>query len=109
AATVIDCVSSFLCEPPRWASPGSVKELIVRSAALETLTVFATSPFGAFQIADSDVAIPRLVTVLGWAVDRLYDMDVTMPLRRAAGHQMSTGGETKKGEDMDVDQLSPNP
>ncbi|KXX79389.1 hypothetical protein MMYC01_204072 [Madurella mycetomatis] len=109
AATVIDCVSSFLCEPPRWAPPGSVKELVVRSAALETLTVFATSPFGAFQLADSDVAIPRVVTVLSWAVDRLYDMDATTPLRKAAEHQMGTSGETKRGEDMDVDQLGPNP
>ena len=81
AAMVIDCVSSFLCEPPLWATPGTIKDAGVRIAAVQTLTMFATSPFGAMQLAMSDVAIPRLVTVLSWAIDRLYDMDVEFPLR----------------------------
>lgn len=98
AATVIDCVSSFLCESPRWAAPGSVKEIVARSAALKTLVAFATSPFGALQLADSDVAIPRLVTVLCWAIDRLYDVDVALPSRRA-GMQRTGNGSRTGGED----------
>ncbi|KAK3290367.1 uncharacterized protein B0H64DRAFT_427652 [Chaetomium fimeti] len=101
AATVIDCVSSFLCEGPRWAAHGSAKEVAVRWAALETLTTFATSHFGALQIAESDVAIPRLVTVLCWAIDRLYDSD--LPLQ--TGKRMDTGNSRPDGGDeMDVDQ-----
>jgi hypothetical protein len=100
AATVIDCVSSFLCEPPRWAPPGSVKDLVVRSAALKTLTMFATSPFGAFHLADSDVAIPRLVTVLCWAVDQLYGMDIALPLGVAP--QWDFKLQTENGDDMNA-------
>ncbi|KAH6631265.1 hypothetical protein F5144DRAFT_547403 [Chaetomium tenue] len=91
AATVIDCVSSFLCEPPRWAAHGSGKEIMVRSAALETLTIFATSHFGTLQIAESDVAIPRLVTVLCWAIDRLYDSDLPVQVEKQTGTGNSRG------------------
>ncbi|KAK0723597.1 hypothetical protein B0T26DRAFT_740438 [Lasiosphaeria miniovina] len=82
ANMIIDRVSSFLAESPRWATPGSAQQVNVRSAALRTMMVFATSPFGAMHIANSEVAIPRLVTVLCWAIDRLYDMDVQLSLRR---------------------------
>jgi hypothetical protein len=106
AATLIDCVSSFLCDSPRWAAPGSVKEIVARSAALETLTTFATSPFGALQIAESDVAIPRLVTMLCWAIDRLYDSDLPMRTERKPGPSES---RTVTGDEMDLDQPAPNP
>jgi hypothetical protein len=106
AATLIDCVSSFLCEPPRWATPGSAKEMAVRAAALGTLTTFATSSFGALQIAESDVAIPRLVTALCWAIDRLYDSDLPT---KAEKRQRGTGkSRTEKGDTMDLDQQDPN-
>ncbi|EAQ88628.1 hypothetical protein CHGG_05247 [Chaetomium globosum CBS 148.51] len=104
AATVIDCVSSFLCEPPRWAAHGSGKEILVRSAALETLTMFATSHFGALQIAESDVAIPRLVAVLCWAIDRLYDSDLPLQVEKQAGTRNFPGD---RGDKMDVDQHAP--
>lgn len=109
AATILDCVSSFLCDSPRWASPGSVKEIVARSAALKTLLMFATSPFGAWQMADSDVAIPRLVTVLCWAIDRLYDMDVALPQRKMHERKINpNGAQTESGEDMDVDKRDSN-
>ncbi|KAK3903486.1 hypothetical protein C8A05DRAFT_14554 [Staphylotrichum tortipilum] len=105
ALTLIDCVSSFLCEPPRWATlGGSVKGMVARSAALETLTTLATSPFGVLQIAESDVAIPRLVTILSWAVDRLYDLD----LPRSLGEPKKPAPRPGKGDAMDVDGPDPN-
>ncbi|KAK3389582.1 hypothetical protein B0H63DRAFT_499596 [Podospora didyma] len=80
ASMMVDRVSSFLFESPRWAPPRSVRQILVRLEALKTLLIFATSPFGAIHIAKSKVAIPRLVTVLSWAISRLYDME---PLLRA--------------------------
>jgi hypothetical protein len=100
AATVIDCVSSFLRDSPRWAAPGSAKETAVRSAALGTLAVFATSPFGALHLAQSDVAIPRLVAVLCWAIDRLYDAELPMTTAEFVGTSDSL---TEPGDQMDVD------
>ncbi|KAJ4289339.1 hypothetical protein N0V88_007090 [Collariella sp. IMI 366227] len=107
AATMIDCVSSYLCGLPRWASPGSVKEDVVKSVALDTLSTFATSLFGAVQIAESDVAIPRLVTILCWAIDRLYDTDLLRPSyniekKQTNGNQVES--RTESTETMDVDQ-----
>ncbi|KAK4173025.1 hypothetical protein QBC36DRAFT_64352 [Triangularia setosa] len=71
----INSVSLFLNESPRWAPKGSINELEARTATLRTLVIFTTSPFGMVQVAKSEVAIPRLVTVLCWAIDRLYDLD----------------------------------
>ncbi|KAL2020643.1 hypothetical protein VTK56DRAFT_8133 [Thermocarpiscus australiensis] len=105
AATLIDCVSSFLCDLPRWASPGSAKELAVRSAALKTLMMFATSPFGALQTANSDVAIPRLVTALCWAIDRLYDVDAVAPRWKPTELQLSSEYSKTEGRDeMELEQ-----
>jgi len=105
SATLIDCVSSFLCDPPRWAITGSVKDVVARSAALGTLTALATSPFGASQIAESDVAIPRLVTILCWAIDKLYDSD----LPRKTGKQRATGGtKPERRDEMDLDTQEPD-
>ncbi len=100
ADTLIDCVSSFLCESPQWATPGSVKDMVARSAALETLTALATSPFGALQIAESEVAIPRLVMALCWAIDRLYDSEPSPP----KAEREKSAGETRTGDGMDLDQ-----
>ena len=76
ALSLIDRISFYLVDPPKWAPRGSIKQCRVRLTVLRTLTAFAMSPFGALQLAASPVAIPRLVTVLSWAVDSLYDMDV---------------------------------
>jgi hypothetical protein len=76
ARSLIDRVSHQLSEPPAWAPRRSVKECRVRLAVLRTLLAFATSPFGALQLAASASLIPRLVLVLCWAIDNLYDMDV---------------------------------
>lgn len=75
----IKAVSLFLNESPRWAPKGSVKELEVRTATLRTLVIFTSSPYGMVQAARSEVVIPRLVTVLCWAIDRLYDLDGGLP------------------------------
>lgn len=81
-----------------------IKDIVARSAALKTLVMFATSPFGALQMADSDVAIPRLVTVLCWAIDRLYDVDVALPLKKIGKQYMgSKGSQVEGGGAMDVD------
>ncbi|KAH8913065.1 hypothetical protein BR93DRAFT_923027 [Coniochaeta sp. PMI_546] len=76
ARSLIDRVSHQLSEPPAWAPRRSVKECRVRLAVLRTLLAFARSPFGALQLAASTSLIPRLVLVLCWAIDNLYDMDV---------------------------------
>ncbi|KAK3502119.1 hypothetical protein B0T13DRAFT_429819 [Neurospora crassa] len=77
ALIIIDCVSSYLVDtPPRWASPRSAREVSIKLAALQTLMSFASSSFGLLQLANSDVAIPRIVSALCWAVDGLYDADV---------------------------------
>jgi len=77
---IIDRVSSFLSEPPHWASPGSQKDVTVRLAVLKTLMLFATSDFGAVHLASSGVALPRIVTVLCWGIDMLYDVDMSSSL-----------------------------
>ncbi|KAL2156790.1 hypothetical protein VTH82DRAFT_1536 [Thermothelomyces myriococcoides] len=100
AATLIDCVSSFLCEPPKWAIPRSAKEIAAKLAALRTLMTFATGHFGALQIAESDVAIPRLVTFLCWALDRLYDSD--SPVSHAQQEDVGRPPE-ETGESMELD------
>ncbi|KAL2173064.1 uncharacterized protein P884DRAFT_213091 [Thermothelomyces heterothallicus CBS 202.75] len=100
AATLIDCVSSFLCEPPKWATPRSAKEIPARLAALRTLMAFATGHFGARQIAESDVAIPRLVTVLCWALDRLYDSDLPLSPEPQAG---AWRPPDERGDSMELD------
>ncbi|KAL2145439.1 hypothetical protein VTI28DRAFT_7220 [Corynascus sepedonium] len=105
AATLIDCVSSFLTDPPKWTRPRSTKDIEVRLAALRTLTTFATSHFGARQIAESDVAIPRLVTVLCWALDRLYDSDFPPRPEQKANAGSS---DKEKGDLMEIDHREPN-
>jgi hypothetical protein len=86
ADAIINRVSLCLVEQPRWAPLGSAMELKVRLAVLNTLVLFAASPFCFRQIARSDVAIQRLVTVLCWAIDQLYDVDPALPIQRP-GHK----------------------
>lgn len=76
ARSLIDRVSQYMSDPPKWAPRGSIKQCRVRLSVLRTLTAFAKSPYGAQQLAASTYLIPRLVVVLSWAVDNLYDMDV---------------------------------
>lgn len=86
AQALIERVSKIMQEPTRWSSPGEStasfgqQQCIVRLAALRTLMAFAQSGLGARQLALSDVAIPRLVSVLCAAIDALYDMDVPVEL-----------------------------
>ncbi|KAM7196843.1 Protein of unknown function (DUF3636) domain containing protein [Rhypophila sp. PSN 637] len=105
---IIDRLSSFLVEPPRWAATGTVKDLMVRLSVLKTLILFATSDFGVVHLARSDFAIPRFVTVLCWGVDRLYDVEVSClspPPGPATGRKSDDGQEKNGGaaESMDVD------
>ncbi|KAK1749768.1 hypothetical protein QBC47DRAFT_333075 [Echria macrotheca] len=72
---VIERLSTCLVEQPRWATPGTAKQLLALLAVLKTLVLFGTSRFGLLRIGSSDVTIQRIVTVLSWAVDQLYDTD----------------------------------
>lgn len=106
AAGVIGRVSSFLTDMPGWAERGSVKELKVRWAALRTLVIFASSPFGAMQIAEHESALPRVVTAWAWAVDRSYDVDGGLPWRKAPVRSKDPGPAASKTgalDAMDVD------
>lgn len=79
AEAIINRVSMCMVDLPRWAPPGSAIEVQVRLAVLDSLIVFATSPFCFLQIAQSDITIQRLVTTLCWAIDQLYDVDTSFP------------------------------
>ncbi|RKU39863.1 hypothetical protein DL546_000565 [Coniochaeta pulveracea] len=76
ARSLINRISGYLPNPPNWAPRNSVKQCRVQLAILRTLLAFARSPFGALQMAASAYLIPRMVVVLCWAIDKLYDMDV---------------------------------
>ncbi|KAM7183664.1 Protein of unknown function (DUF3636) domain containing protein [Naviculisporaceae sp. PSN 640] len=90
---IIDRVSSFLVEPPRWVVVGTEKDLVIRLSILKTLILFATSDFGVVHLARSDVALPRLVTVLCWGIDKLYDAKVPyLSPQPASATEQITGG-----------------
>ncbi|TPX10351.1 uncharacterized protein E0L32_008756 [Thyridium curvatum] len=76
ASAIIDKTSQLLVDPPKWAPPRSYRAYEVRLELLRTLISFTFSQFGKRQLAQSDVAIPRLVTALSGAVDALYDMEI---------------------------------
>ena len=106
ARSLIDRVSRQLSEPPAWAPRRSVKECRVRLAVLRTLLAFATSPFGALQLAASASLIPRLVLVLCWSIDSLYDMDVPQsilkwkqPMRDKKDQMDGDKSMTERGDD----------
>jgi hypothetical protein len=109
AKTVINSVSSHLTDPPQYALSGSANQIHMRLAALHTLMAFATSPFGALQIARNDLATPRLVTVLSWALDRLYDNavpDMAWTLDEITSVQTGSGGPARQDaqttQDMEI-------
>ncbi|KAK1765941.1 hypothetical protein QBC33DRAFT_453959 [Phialemonium atrogriseum] len=113
ARSLIDRISFYLAEPPNWAPRGSAKQCWVRLVVLRTLMAFAQSPFGALQLAGSALVIPRLVTVLCWAIDSLYDMDVPKGLwplgntgsQNAAQDSMTERGDSGHwGQDLDMTQ-----
>ena len=112
ARTLIDRLSFQLNDPPRWAMSDAAsrgkcqpprtsfhhKQCVARLAILRTFMAFAQSPFGALQLASSDVAIPRMVTVLSAAIDALYDMDNSSSLLSSA-----TAIETRKQDNAAQD------
>ncbi|ROV99535.1 hypothetical protein VMCG_06359 [Cytospora schulzeri] len=108
AQALIERVSKIMQEPSRWSAPGDSsgsfgkQQCIVRLAALRTLMAFAQSGLGARQLALSDVAIPRLVSVLCAAIDALYDMDVPVELFQAGLYveEDEGPGSTKAGDEQ---------
>ncbi|KAK5633695.1 hypothetical protein RRF57_009409 [Xylaria bambusicola] len=79
---LIDRISAHLTETPRWdIDEARLRE--VRLAALQTLSAFARSSLGLMQLAKHDWMIPRLVTLLSYSIDELYDGD--MQYSSAAG------------------------
>lgn len=77
AKAIINRMSAHLVDPPRWTLPmGSMRHCRICLALLSTLLCFATSPFGALQLAGSEAAIPNIVITLSWAVDQLYNMEM---------------------------------
>lgn len=100
---IIDRVSSFLVEPPGWVAIGTVKDLMIRLSILKTLILFATSDFGLVHLATSDVALPRLVTVLCWGIDKLYDAEVPSLLSPA---QLTPAPSTKRNSDDAPDDIA---
>lgn len=113
ARSLIDRVSFYLSDPPKWTARGPIKPCRVRLAVLRTLMAFAKSPFGAFQLSSSNLVIPRLVATLCWAIESLYDMDVPQDLW-AGGLEMKpdaatdsmqiSGGSVSKEQAADMTQ-----
>jgi hypothetical protein len=95
ARSLINRISEYLPNPPKWAPRNSVKQCRVQLAILRTLLAFARSPFGALQMAASAYLIPRMVVVLCWAIDKLYDMDVPPSLL----HWKLNKGQDGRGAD----------
>ena len=102
ARVLIERVSHQLTDPPRWAPRGSYKACEVRLSALTTLDSFARSPFGRARLAESEVAMPRMVTTLSGAIDGLYDMDVPREYAGAGGEEM-TESMTVVGQESNPD------
>ncbi|KAK3688925.1 hypothetical protein B0T22DRAFT_460487 [Podospora appendiculata] len=106
AGGIIERVSSYLQDPPSWATPGTAKEIRVRLAVLKTLMVFATSPFGFMCLASNQVVIPRLVTVLCWAMDHLYDMDLPPGSNIIPAPNVNVDESTTMyGDSMEIEEL----
>jgi len=103
ADAIIDRVSVCLVELPRWAPPGSAMELRVRLAVLDSLVLFSASPFCFREIARSDFAIQRLVTVLCWAIDQLYDVDHSFPVVRPSQEQQPSRSKPQAAESFGTD------
>lgn len=113
--TLIDRMSHQLNDPPRWNmsvaasrvkgqatyASFSHKQCISRLAILRTFMSFAQSPFGALQLAASDVAIPRLVAVLSGAIDALYDLSSPSSTPLIAP-KTATTGKSKQAQHLDA-------
>jgi hypothetical protein len=100
ARVLIDRVSYQLTDPPKWAPAESYRRAEVRLAVLTTLFSIAGSPFGKLKLAGSEVAIPRLVTMLSGCVDALYDMQFP---------QDFFGKEPKPNESSKAPEMAPIP
>jgi len=100
ATALIDRLSAFLIDVPAWATRGSVKELSVRLTILKTLILFAASPFGIVQIARSNVTVQRLVTVLCWAIDQLYNVDSLALYQAATRNPVPDESQTEEGDSL---------
>ncbi|KAI1431473.1 hypothetical protein GGR50DRAFT_689674 [Xylaria sp. CBS 124048] len=75
AQLLIDRISAHLTETPRWdVNETQLRE--VRLAVLQTLAAFARSHFGLAQLSKHDWVIPRLVTLLSYCIEELYDGDM---------------------------------
>ncbi|KAI1340208.1 hypothetical protein F5Y15DRAFT_415096 [Xylariaceae sp. FL0016] len=75
ARFLIDRLSMHLTDTLRW-EVDEIRLRQVRNAVLQTLVSFTRSPFGLVQCAQHERLIPRLVTLLNWCIDELYDGDM---------------------------------
>lgn len=76
ARAVVERVSAKLTEHHSRSAATPQQRRRVRLAALRTLIAFARCPFGAWQLASHDNALPRLVTCLSASIDDLYDQPI---------------------------------
>ncbi|KAI0400147.1 hypothetical protein F4802DRAFT_508540 [Xylaria palmicola] len=72
AKLLIDRISGHLTETSPW-DVDEIKLREVQLTAVQTLLAFASSPFGLAQLVQHDWVIPRLVTLLSYCIERLYD------------------------------------
>ncbi|KAI1747039.1 hypothetical protein F4782DRAFT_522578 [Xylaria castorea] len=97
ARLLIDRISVYMTDTSRWdADETTLRDL--RLASLQTLSAFARSRFGLAHLAKHDWIIPRLVTLLSYSIEELYDGDmqysstgedgVTDGLQRVVAHTM---------------------
>ncbi|KAI1819795.1 hypothetical protein F4861DRAFT_525659 [Xylaria intraflava] len=75
AQLLIDRISTYLTDTPRWDADESQLRS-ARLAVLQTLSAFARSRFGLAQLSKHDWVIPRLVTLLSYCIEELYDGDM---------------------------------
>lgn len=76
ASAVIDRVSFHLVGAQNWEL-NDTKLWTIRHAVLQTLSAFASSPYGVQQLGAHRTVIPRLVIFLVWSIDELYDGGLT--------------------------------
>ncbi|KAI1738600.1 hypothetical protein F4680DRAFT_424410 [Xylaria scruposa] len=75
AQLLIDRISVYMTDTSRWdADETKLRDL--RLASLQTLSAFARSQFGLVRLAKHDWIIPRLVTLLSYSIEELYDGDM---------------------------------
>ncbi|KAI0856079.1 hypothetical protein F4860DRAFT_426205 [Xylaria cubensis] len=75
AQLLIDRISVYMTDTSRWdADETKLRDL--RLVSLQTLSAFARSQFGLVRLAKHDWIIPRLVTLLSYSIEELYDGDM---------------------------------